>query len=157
MQDGPLQTLAKSLPGRLKTFVARIVRDEAARALKHFQQNWGRRRPDGSRAPEPPTPIKAAAESAPESPAQPKTGVDPAPAPNAKPKTSTEPAPAPKAEFVDINAASVEELTSLNGIGPARAKAIVQGRPYRTTDDLVQRQVVPAAVYDGIKDRIGVA
>ena len=129
MQKGSLQTFAKSLSGRLRILVTRAIRDEAVRALKHFRENFGRRSGQTSPAPEPPmAPDLAVVPSQPE-----------------------------KAALLNINAASAEELTLLSGIGPARAKAIVQGRPYQTTDDLVRRQVVPAAVYDGIKDRIGTA
>lgn len=37
---------------------------------------------------------------------------------------------------ININTASVDELTTLPGIGPAKAEAIVEGRPYASVDDL---------------------
>jgi competence protein ComEA len=37
---------------------------------------------------------------------------------------------------ININTASVDQLTSLPGIGPAKATAIVEGRPYAAVDDL---------------------
>jgi competence protein ComEA len=37
---------------------------------------------------------------------------------------------------VNLNTASVEELETLPGVGPARAKEIIEGRPYKTVDDL---------------------
>jgi competence protein ComEA len=37
---------------------------------------------------------------------------------------------------ININTASVDQLTSLPGIGPAKATAIVEGRPYASVDDL---------------------
>jgi competence protein ComEA len=40
------------------------------------------------------------------------------------------------AEAVDLNSASVEELETLPGVGPATAKKIVAGRPYNSVDDL---------------------
>lgn len=55
---------------------------------------------------------------------------------------------------IDINRASAAELTTLKGIGEARAKAIIRGRPYARKDELVQRQIIPQSVYDKIKDRI---
>ena len=40
--------------------------------------------------------------------------------------------------LVDLNNASETELESLPGIGPALARRIVEGRPYRTVDDLLR-------------------
>ena len=60
----------------------------------------------------------------------------------------------PKAGLVDINSASADELDKLPGIGSARAKAIIDNRPYRAKSDLAQRKIVPQNVYDQIKDRI---
>ena len=60
----------------------------------------------------------------------------------------------PKGGLVDINSASADELDKLPGIGSARAKAIVDNRPYRAKSELAQRKIVPQNVYDQIKDRI---
>ena len=70
--------------------------------------------------------------------------------------TATLLAPAAQAEAVllDINSASEGQLDALPGIGPARAKAIISGRPYNGKDDLVNRKIIPANVYNGIKDKI---
>ena len=62
-------------------------------------------------------------------------------------------APAAPAKLIDINSASEEELRSLKGVGDARAAAIVKGRPYKGKDDLVQKNILPQAVYDKIKDK----
>jgi competence protein ComEA len=62
--------------------------------------------------------------------------------------------PAAKKEPLDINSASADELKALKGIGEADAKKIVENRPYKTKDDLVQKKVVPKATYDKIKDQI---
>ncbi len=67
------------------------------------------------------------------------------------PKTE---APAKKAELIDINSASEKELATLPGIGEARSKAIVKGRPYKGKDELVQKKILTQNVYDGIKDKI---
>jgi len=56
--------------------------------------------------------------------------------------------------LVDINSASPEALDKLPGVGPVRAKAIIAGRPYNGKDDLVQRKIIPANVYNQIKDKI---
>jgi len=55
---------------------------------------------------------------------------------------------------IDINRAKPEQLMTLDGIGDARAKAIVKGRPYKAKDELVDKNIVPQAVYDKIKDKI---
>jgi DNA uptake protein ComE-like DNA-binding protein len=55
---------------------------------------------------------------------------------------------------IDINRAKAEELMKLDGIGDARAKAIIKGRPYKGKDDLVAKNIIPQAVYDKISDQI---
>jgi DNA uptake protein ComE-like DNA-binding protein len=64
------------------------------------------------------------------------------------------PAAEKKAEPMDINTASEKELATLKGIGDARAKAIVKGRPYKGKDELVEKKIIPQNVYDDIKDQI---
>ena len=55
---------------------------------------------------------------------------------------------------IDINRASAEELRKIDGIGEARSAAIIKGRPYRSKDELVSKNIIPKAVYDKIKERI---
>ena len=55
---------------------------------------------------------------------------------------------------VDLNSAPVEELKALEGIGEAYSKKIVEGRPYKSKDELVSRKIVPQATYDKIKDQV---
>ena len=55
---------------------------------------------------------------------------------------------------LDLNSASNEELTALKGIGEIYAAMIIRDRPYRGTKDLIKRKVIPAAVYEQIKDEI---
>lgn len=55
---------------------------------------------------------------------------------------------------IDINRAKADELMKLDGIGEARAKAIIKGRPYKGKDDLVAKNIIPQAVYDKIADQI---
>lgn len=71
------------------------------------------------------------------------------PKPVAKPAVT-----APRSGLIDINRASAEELMALKGIGEARARAIINGRPYARKDELVLRKIVPQPVYDDIKEQI---
>ena len=84
----------------------------------------------------------------------------PAPATSAKQpamapaKPAMAPAAAPQAALIDLNSASSAELDALPGIGPARAAAIIKGRPYKGKDELYQKKIITKAVYDGIKDKV---
>ena len=40
------------------------------------------------------------------------------------------------------------------GIGAARADAIIKNRPYRAKNELLDKKIIPANVYEGIKDKI---
>jgi len=55
---------------------------------------------------------------------------------------------------IDINRAKADVLMKLDGIGEARAKAIIKGRPYKGKDELVAKNIIPQAVYDKIADQI---
>jgi competence protein ComEA len=63
-------------------------------------------------------------------------------------------APAAKSDLLDINSASADELAELPGIGKAYSAAIVNGRPYKGKDDLVNKSIIPQKTYDGIKNKI---
>ena len=69
-------------------------------------------------------------------------------------KTAAKSAAAAKVQLVDINSASEKELKDLPGIGDAYAAKIVQNRPYRAKNQLVQKKIIPEATYDKIKDMI---
>jgi hypothetical protein len=71
-------------------------------------------------------------------------------APAAKPDKPA----AMKKEPLDINSASEDQLKALPGVGDAYAKKIVDGRPYKGKDELVQKKIVPKGTYDKIKDQI---
>jgi competence protein ComEA len=79
-----------------------------------------------------------------------------APAPAPAKKEAAAPAAAEKKapELMDINTASAKDLATLKGIGEARAKAIVKGRPYKGKNELVDKKIIPEAVYNDIKDLI---
>lgn len=83
------------------------------------------------------------------SPAAPPMKASPSAAPAAAPAKD-----AAKAPLLDLNSATVEELSKLKGIGEVRSAAIVKGRPYKGKDELVQKKIIPEGVYAGIKDQI---
>jgi competence protein ComEA len=57
---------------------------------------------------------------------------------------------------VDLNAATVDELTELPGIGKREARRIVAARPYHDKHDLVTKRVLTASAYDKLKDEVDV-
>lgn len=64
------------------------------------------------------------------------------------------PPSSPSSTLLDINTATVRELTILSGIEQSTAEMIVTERPYNRTDDLVEKNIIPQATYDKIKDQI---
>lgn len=57
---------------------------------------------------------------------------------------------------ININTASSSELDSLWGIGEKRAAAIIDNRPYESIEQLLERKIIPANVFERIKDEISV-
>jgi DNA uptake protein ComE-like DNA-binding protein len=65
------------------------------------------------------------------------------------------PAPAvPAASQIDINSASRDDLMSLDGIGEVRADAIIRSRPFKAKTELVERRIIPEALYEKIADKV---
>jgi competence protein ComEA len=116
-----------------------------------------------SPAPAAPAPARPATAqpAAPAAPARPATAqpAAPAAAPAAARPAAAAPAAAPAAvgKVVNINTASADELDTLKGIGPARAKKIMEERAkarFRNFDDLVQRNVLPSNVEADLRGKI---
>ena len=57
---------------------------------------------------------------------------------------------------INLNTASVADLDTLYGVGPATAKKIIDSRPYAKTEDLVTKKAVSQNVFDRIKDEVSV-
>ena len=69
-------------------------------------------------------------------------------------QTRTTAPPPPAASLIDINSASRDDLMSLEGIGEVRADAIIRARPFKAKTDLVERRLIPEALYDKIADKV---
>jgi competence protein ComEA len=109
----------------------------------------------GSTAPSPAAPAATGKVAAPPTAAAPSKEV---PAKAAKSvekasKTATKLAPGQK---VNINTATKEQLDVLPGIGPVKAKAIIDGRPYKKTEDIMKTKGIKQGEFNKIKDLITV-
>ena len=57
---------------------------------------------------------------------------------------------------VNINTASKDLLDALPEIGPVKAQAIIDGRPYQKIEDVMKVKGIKQATFDKIKDKITV-
>ena len=111
-----------------------------------------------------PTPAPAAAKPQ-VTPAPPAAKPEPTPAP---PAAKSEPTPAVKKEAapaatklapgekVNINTAPKEDLDKLPGIGPVKAQAIIEGRPFEKIEDIMKVKGIKEGEFGKIKDLITV-
>ncbi len=108
-------------------------------------------RPPSAAAPAPtPVPMTPAA-----TPARAVPPPAPAPARASAPASTATPRLAP-GQTVNINTASFEMLEALPDIGPVKAQAIIDGRPYATIEDIMKVKGIKEGVFAEIKDLITV-
>jgi DNA uptake protein ComE-like DNA-binding protein len=69
-------------------------------------------------------------------------------------QTRPAPAPAPASNQIELNSASRDALMTLDGIGEVRADAIIRARPFKAKTELVERRLIPEALYEKIADKV---
>ncbi len=109
-------------------------------------------------APKPVTAATPAAKPVTAAPAATTTAAPAAKPVTAAPAATTTAAPAAKPAAtplrLDINTASATELDKIKYVGAKRAAAIIAGRPWKSTDELVTRKVLPKAYYEKVKGNL---
>jgi len=108
-------------------------------------------------------PSKPAAEAKPvAAPAATKAAADTKPAAataaeKTKPKAATQaPAKLAPGQKVNLNTATKEQLEALPEIGPVKAQAIIDGRPYKKAEDIMKIKGIKEGIFNKIKDSITV-
>ena len=76
----------------------------------------------------------------------------------ARPNATAQDKPAAQAkaatDLVDINSATKDQLDALPGIGEKYAQKIIDGRPYKSKNELVSKKIIPQSTYNKVKDQI---
>jgi competence protein ComEA len=72
------------------------------------------------------------------------------------PPKATRTAPVAPGTLINVNTASRETLDALFGIGPVKAQAIIDARPFNTIEDIMKVKGIKEGEFSKIKDRITV-
>jgi competence protein ComEA len=70
-------------------------------------------------------------------------------------RPTTSPA-TPSTGLINLNTATLEQLEALPEIGPVKAQAIIDARPFSSIEDVMRVKGIKEATFDAIKDRITV-
>jgi competence protein ComEA len=97
-----------------------------------------------------PTPTPAASTPAPQKAPTPAATAEKAPA------KTVAPAKLGPGQKVNINTATKEQLEALPEIGPVKAQAIIDGRPYKTPEDIMKVKGIKEGTFNKIRDSITV-
>lgn len=98
--------------------------------------------------------IAAPATAVPAMPVKPVVAAPAATAPAVTPIVKPTAAAKPPIGPVNVNTATPAELDALPGIGKARTKAIIAGRPYKSVDEIDTKKIIPHATFEKIKAQL---
>jgi len=97
------------------------------------------------------SPSAPAAKATPAPAARPKAAAPAAPPKAAAPATAAKPE-----KIINLNTATADELDTIPGIGEKRSAAIIAGRPYTATVQLVSKKVLTQGIFDKVKPYVTV-
>ncbi len=80
----------------------------------------------------------------------------PAAAPAKAPSAKAQAAKLAPGQKININTATEEQLDMLPGIGPVKAQAVIEGRPYKKIEDIKKVKGIKEGEFNKIKDVITV-